>query len=115
MLLPETLEKLNRFAQRLGGKVISLHTDQLRVLLSKECRLPSPSATSTGFLPLLTEMELQIERKDPKQPDLHVDTMRLSPVGGGSASVSPMWRACCEQINAALKSTLTVAPAPARR
>jgi hypothetical protein len=106
MLLPETLDKLNRYAaERLGGKVVDLSPDQVRVLLGKDCRLPAAPGGSNGFLPALTEMELHIERKNPKQPNMQSITLRLSPLGGMTPPAG--WRSCCDRIHADLRAYLS--------
>jgi hypothetical protein len=119
MLLPETLDRLKRFAEGLGGKVVELSPDLIRVLLGKDCRafqsppsagsptgsLYGPSAAG-GPLPALTEMELHIARKNPRQHNLQVITLQLRPVGNGDAPLPPAWKACCDRIHGELTTAL---------
>jgi eukaryotic-like serine/threonine-protein kinase len=108
-VMPESMAmmKLKGFIHDLGGDIVESVPGLIRVRLTA----PKPPPKGSGLFRLLdrtrqapaataappaTELELQVERRDPSQASRLTITLVLRPGGGG---VTPEWRTRCTEIS----------------
>jgi serine/threonine-protein kinase len=112
--MPEAMAmlKLRGFVHDLGGEVVDSIPGMIRVRLGQPKPAPkanglfrllggSPSATAAP--PVVTDLELHMERRDPAQPGRLTITLVMRP---GNGLMTPEWRTRSQEIGRDLQAYL---------